>query len=273
MPSRCVFPPRLLLFQGTVLRTNSACVVIWRLTVGLLTVVLLCPVGRAADTRQPVRPPDRLIGTASPAAPDTADAPPARPPPRFYQTRLSVWGAGSAHPGGVLGTLQDGWVGLLGLRYHRLLIPRSPDQFAHHDGATLTYTADLIPLARVTVPKGTPPAARSLAIRSVTAEGFQTYGVGVYPLGLRVGFRPASTLRPFIDGHTGLFHLFDAMPDERGQRLNFAAGVGVGLEVRLPRRTVLTLGYRYHHLSNGFRGRINPGLDANLLYIGVGMAP
>jgi opacity protein-like surface antigen len=181
-----------------------------------------------------------------------------------------VWAAGSVHPGGVLGTLQDGWFGLVGVRYHRLLLPVRRPNVPPADGPTLTYTADAIPVARVRVPKGTPPNTHASSIRSVTEEGLSTYGFGLYPLGLRVGFRPSSALRPFVAGHTGLFYLFDAMPDERGRHTNFAVGIGGGVEISLGRRATLTLGYRYHHLSNGFRGRINPGLDANLLYVDLG---
>jgi opacity protein-like surface antigen len=60
-----------------------------------------------------------------------------------------------------------------------------------------------------------------------------------------------------------------AVPDERGRRLNFAVGIGAGLQVLLLSGLSVTAGYRYHHLSNGFRGSINPGLDANLLFLGV----
>jgi hypothetical protein len=48
--------------------------------------------------------------------------------------------------------------------------------------------------------------------------------------------------------------------------------VGAGLRLVLTTRTTLTVGYRYHHLSNGFRGKINPGVDANLVYLGVSLA-
>jgi opacity protein-like surface antigen len=107
----------------------------------------------------------------------------------------------------------------------------------------------------------------------VKETGLSTTGIGVYPIGLRVGVRPSAALRPFLAGHTGLFYFWSPVPDERGRQLNFAAGVGAGIQISLSTRAILTLGYRYHHLSNGFRGSINPGLDANLLYLGLAVAP
>ena len=243
----------------------------WRLVVGLSTIFLILS---AASAPSPARP---ALGFAGPdtssTQPDSVDLQVPVSGPRPSLSRFSLWAAGSVYPGGVLGSLQHGWFGLVGLRYHRLLIPNQRRALATHDAATLTYTADLIPLAQVTLSERTPPMTQSLRTRSVTERAFRTWGLGVYPLGLRVGFRPTKKLRPFISGHTGLLYLFDALPDERGRRLNFAVGVGVGVEIAITSGTTVTLGYRYHHLSNGFRGRINPGFDANLLYVGIGRAP
>ncbi len=209
---------------------------------------------------------------AVPAA-DSSDTDPPAQSPALSRSMISVWGAGSVTAGSILGQISEGWVGLLGLRYHRLLIPTANEDLDRHNTATLTYTADLVPLAAVSIPKGTLPDSPSSAIQSVTEIGLSTYGMAVYPIGLRVGFRPSAPLRPFVAGHTGFFYLFDPVPDERGRQLNFAAGVGGGVTISLAPRTTLTLGYRYHHLSNGFRGSINPGLDANLLYVGIGLSP
>jgi len=244
--------------------------VTWRLVVGLSTIFLILPTASATPSAPSAV--EAIVSDTS-TTPDSVNLQAPVPDPRLSVSRFSIWAAGSVYPGGVLGSLQNGWFGLLGLRYHRLLIPHQRRALATHDAATLTYTADLIPLAQVTIPEGTPPMARSLRTRSGTGRGLRTRGLGVYPLGLRVGFRPSTGLRPFISGHTGLLYLFDAMPDERGRRLNFAVGLGIGLEIAITRGTTVTLGYRYHHLSNGFRGRINPGFDANLLYVGLGRTP
>jgi hypothetical protein len=242
--------------------------VTWRFAVALATSVFL--VGSTHTFAQqraefPVRPAvDSLTADSlAPAGEERGGS--------LARSTVSVWGAGSVQSGEVIGTMPRGWFGLVGIRYHRLLIPRT--EFASHDGPTLTYTADVVPMASVVIPEGTPPGAPAPDIQSVAETGLSTAGVGGYPLGLRVGFRPSSPIRPFIAGHTGFFYLFEPVPDERGRHVNFAVGVGGGVTISFAHRITLTLGYRYHHLSNGFRGSINPGLDANLLYLGVGLSP
>jgi opacity protein-like surface antigen len=190
-------------------------------------------------------------------------------PTRSSQTRIGVWVARSFSAGSVLGTLPGGRLDLLGLRYARRLIPTGEQAASRFDGPSLTYTADLIPVARLHIPKDATPD-RFFPGNNPEKRALSTTGVGAYPLGLRVTFRFRERVRPFIAGHTGGLYFADPVPDLRGRRFNFAVGIGAGVQVALPHRLSLTLGYRYHHLSNGFRGSINPGLDANLLYLVVG---
>jgi len=161
---------------------------------------------------------------------------------------------------------------MIGLRYHRLLVPPPPDPATH--GPTLTYTVDIFPAFFVSIPPKTvsvPPSGRPSndAETSVYQQGLDTYGVGASPAGLRVTFRTANRVQPFVAGSTGLLYFVDALPNERGKHLSFMFDVGAGVQVVLTSNLILTAGYRYLHLSNGFRGQINPGIDANLLYLGV----
>ena len=243
----------------------------WRLVVAVAAVVLFnCGPARAVVQPDPSFPVPLHDDSSTT---DSIEVRSEKPRSHLSRASISVWGARSIHPGGIIGTIPRGRVGFVGIRYQRLLIPTANENLAAHEAPTLTYTADAIPFATISIPKGTPPGTPSPAIQSVAETGLSTVGVGVYPVGLRVGFRPSDALRPFIDGHTGLFYFFEPVPDERGRQMNFAAGVGGGVDISLNRRTTLTLGYRYHHLSNGFRGSINPGLDANLLYVGIGLVP
>lgn len=183
---------------------------------------------------------------------------------------MGLWYGHSAHPGGLLGTISDSQLRLLGLRVHRRLLPTSEQMNDGYESPTLAYTADLIPLALAHIPETATPDAFFLG--GPESEALTTRGIGAYPVGLQITFRPHRRLRPFLAGHTGVLYFFESVPDERGKQLNFAAGIGGGVEVSIASQTFLTLAYRYHHLSNGFRGSINPGLDANVLYLGVGTA-
>jgi opacity protein-like surface antigen len=245
--------------------------VTWRLVVALAAMLLLFCNPAAGQQSTSAGDTVRAPRVTRPAA-DSAVGHAGTRARAHSPSTVSVWGGGSVHPGGVLGKIPEGWVGLLGIRYHRLLLPRTALR-ADREAPTLTYTADVVPLASVSIPKGVASGTPVSTIQSVRETGLSTYGVGAYPIGLRVGVRPTAALQPFLAGHTGFLYLFDPMPDERGQQLNFAAGVGAGVRVALSPNMTLTLGYRYHHLSNGFRGSINPGLDANLLYVGLGVAP
>lgn len=190
-------------------------------------------------------------------------------PASSSRTELGAWVARTLSAGSVLGSLPGGRLNLLGLRYARRLIPTDEQTASRSDGPSLTYTADLIPVAGLHIPKDATPDLFFLG-NNPEERALSTNGVGAYPLGLRVTFRFRERVRPFVAGHTGGLYFSEPVPDPRGRRFNFAAGIGAGVQVTLPRRLSLTLGYRYHHLSNGFRGSINPGLDANLLYLLVG---
>ena len=158
---------------------------------------------------------------------------------------------------------------MVGIRYHRLLLPapgRSPDTY---NAPTLTYTADLVPAVGLHIPRDAAPGA-FFPNGSQTGTALTTNGIGFYPMGLRVQGAATPHVHPFLDGHTGFLYFFDPVPNNQGRSFNFAAALGGGVSVTLSGRFFLTLGYRYHHLSNGFRGSINPGLDAHLLYVGLG---
>lgn len=257
--------PRLRPFSPPGPSPTNAPVFVFRLS--LLTALLLLGTAGASVAAQSSAPEH-----PSSAHTDSSDAPPSSSPFRHLARRqFSAWVGHSVYTGTILGKLPDGTLTLVGLRYHRLLIPK-------HDpptpsAVTLTYTADLVPVAAVSFPVGSPFRDYSTERASVKEVGFSSFGAGVSPMGLRLGAPLTPRLRPFLAGQVGLLYFWAPLPDERGRRLNFTAGLGVGLQVRVTPYTTLTVGYRYHHLSNGFRGTINPGFDANLLYIGLGLAP
>ena len=47
--------------------------------------------------------------------------------------------------------------------------------------------------------------------------------------------------------------------------------VGGGMELLSTHRTTVRLGYRFHHLSNGYTGHTNPGIDSQIIEIGFAL--
>lgn len=183
--------------------------------------------------------------------------------------RVSVWVGGAGSNGALIGKMPRSTIGAVGVRYHHRLAP-APG--APPDGLTYTYTIDVLPVVLLSVPPAVVP--RSAVGRRVTVgDGVITYGVGAAPIGLRLNYRVAEPVQPYIAGSTGVLYFVDPWPDERGRRLNFTVEAGTGLQIGVTATTTLTVGYRYYHLSNGFRGEINPGIDAHFFHAGITVVP
>lgn len=75
---------------------------------------------------------------------------------------------------------------------------------------------------------------------------------------------------PFWDAGVGLLWT-DLAPRiaEDSSQVNFALQTGPGVQYYATTRMALTLGVRYHHISNAGMGERNVGLDAVLPYVGV----
>ena len=54
----------------------------------------------------------------------------------------------------------------------------------------------------------------------------------------------------------------------RGQPVPAGNGAGVRVRHDTGTRRAWTAGYRYQHISNGYRAEVNPGFDSNLFYVG-----
>jgi len=184
--------------------------------------------------------------------------------------RISLWIGGTSLNGRLIGKIPRSSLGMLGIRYHRRLAPRPESQQTR--GLTYTYTIDLLPVVAVSVPNGTVPKT-SLSNRTVFTDGITTYGVGIAPIGLRLNYRTDAPVEPYIAGSTGALFFHRSLPDGRGERINFTVDAGAGLQIGLTAKTTLSVGYRYHHLSNGFRGEINPGIDSHLFHAGLTIVP
>lgn len=184
--------------------------------------------------------------------------------------RISLWAGGSNNASRLLGRTPDAEFRMVALRYKRRLTPRrrhgaDPAPFV------LFYTADVVPWARLSVPGSAIPERGNRKGDGIPRPDLATTGVGAVPLGLQLNLRAHPRIQPFLSASTGVLYFVDSVPDQRGKPFNFTLDFGAGLQVTLGDRLHLAVGYRYHHLSNGYRGRINPGVDANLFYLGTAL--
>jgi hypothetical protein len=107
--------------------------------------------------------------------------------------------------------------------------------------------------------------------RTITGYG-PVYGAGIAPLALEVRGRLYRRLDLIVGGSLGflIFTRNTPVPDARALNATFDAGVG--LRFALDERRRIIAGYRFHHLSNAWSARQNPGLDAQLFYAGCVVA-
>lgn len=182
---------------------------------------------------------------------------------------FGVWGGGSLDSPTLWGKYEDAKFGKVGLRYAYVLWT--------NDALALKYTVDAVPVAvlnyeRFVFVSGT-GALGSLALRR---DRKTVYGAGLAPVGFQLNVRRRERVQPFLQASGGFLYFPEDVPEARslvepnrhGAQFNFTADFGGGVQVLTDGRRALTVGYRYHHLSNWYRAPFNPGFDANLFYAG-----
>lgn len=145
---------------------------------------------------------------------------------------------------------------LAAFRYGRTL--------AANDHLALQYTLDAIPVA---VASGV-IVARSTVGGVTTFQRETAYGVGLTPAALQLDFANRSKVHPFIHVNGGFLVFNKSMPIEDSGKFAFVGEAGGGVRVFTSERRAITLGVRFHHISNGNRSGANRGLNQFVIYAG-----
>jgi hypothetical protein len=164
------------------------------------------------------------------------------------------WGGGSFSAPTLIGKTEGTRFGLLGFRYARVL--------ARGDSLALKYTVDAVPVAVMSFPSFDPSTASEREVRKTIT------GAGLSPVGFQLNFRRRERVQPFAQGSGGFLYFGERVPNAGGAQFNFTADFGGGVQWKTGARRAWTIGYRYHHVSNGYRADVNPGFDSNLFYVG-----
>lgn len=150
---------------------------------------------------------------------------------------------------GVWGKIPKATLSIYTLRYNRKLVTYN----AKH---LLEYTAEANLAANYTLSNTPRYQAGSYS------------GFGIAPLGFQFNLNQHNIIQPFLKSSAGFMYFKKPFPDNRGVQFNLTLELGAGMEVMVLDHASVTVGYKYHHMSNAHLGEINPGVDSNIFYTG-----
>lgn len=184
------------------------------------------------------------------------------------QSVIGLWSGVSFDSPGWWGAVREREFFILGLRYRHTL--------TRSRAVALAYTFDVIPAAIVTkTPTCTTPACCPWRSETMCRDlklvvSGTAYGVGVAPLGVQLELFREHPVRVVVGMAGGLLWFDRDVPRLRNRKMNFTAELSTSLRYRITDGWEMTAGYKFHHLSNAGTGTFNPGLDANVFYLGWG---
>lgn len=173
-------------------------------------------------------------------------------------TELGFWGGGSLNGTAATGTSEQTRLGLFAFRYARVV--------SRGESLAFKYTLD-VPFAQMSLPPTQTPGAIPNGPAQL-AERRTITGAGLSPVGFQLNFRRRERVQPFVQASGGFLYFGERVPDREGAQLNFTTDFGGGVQWKAGSRRAWTVGYRFHHVSGGYRAGVNPGFDSNLFYAG-----
>ena len=206
------------------------------------------------------------------ASPDTttvevADTAAARPesggePGRWW---VGAWGAGAQH---------SKFYTRLGVRYRDFYMAgiRVGRELPVSRHIVVDYFMDFVPLL---ISTDNPVAFRTIKVCTSASCGYElkmetatTRGYGVVPIGVQVRMFTRHRVQRVFCLSLGAAWYEKPVPDPDEQQLNFMGDLAVGVQLRVGRSSTVVAGLRQHHTSNAETGRVNPGIDSRVLYLG-----
>jgi len=213
---------------------------------------------------QSLRAPEILIFvamlslTALAQSPSGSTAARAVPPLQRGTNEFGIWTGYSPFSFVWKGTTKGRELYLLNLQYARTLLASR--------ALTLKYTADVVPVALEFQPRQLYVIDRKLVVN----PGGTVYGAGANPLGVQgnIGNR---RIQPFASGSLGFLYFTRQVPVVGSSQFNYNITIGFGTQFFLRSNRSVSVGWKYHHLSNNYQARLNPGMDSGVFYAGFSL--
>lgn len=172
---------------------------------------------------------------------------------------FGVWAGISFDATTLIGKTPDAKFGNIGLRYGRVL----------KTGKTVAFewTIDVIPVSILSNKRFTlVPAGAGLFTVAQTRKSVYTWGAA--PIGLKFNFRRNRRAQPFAQATGGFLYFNQQVPVDGAARFNFTFDFSGGIQIVNTNRRAFTIGYKYQHISNGYRATFNPGVDVQMIFAG-----
>ncbi|HEY2964196.1 MAG TPA: acyloxyacyl hydrolase [Pyrinomonadaceae bacterium] len=135
---------------------------------------------------------------------------------------------------------------------------------AANNSLALQYMLDAVPVAVAT---GT-IVSRTTVGGVTTFQRETAYGAGVTPLGLQLDFANGSKVHPFAHVNGGLLWFNKSVPIEDAGQFAYVGEAGGGVRIFTSEKRAVSIGVRFHHISNGDRTGSNRGLNQFVIYAG-----
>lgn len=179
-------------------------------------------------------------------------------------SEFGIWASYAPQAPHVIGVTSPRQFGVLGFRYGHLIFEKP--------GVSLEYTLDVMPVAIMLQPKILGAVINPHGHTTyLTGSREVVYGGGVNPLGLKLNFLRDHKFQFFGASTAGFISSVRRIPvDFQGEtQFNFDFDFQLGFQRFNSSRTRSWMfGYKYQHISNAYRGEINPGVDLNTVFVG-----
>lgn len=93
------------------------------------------------------------------------------------------------------------------------------------------------------------------------------YGFGLAPFGAEVTVQTSPRTSALFNITAGGLIFTQVIPYGAATKANFTVSPGVAFQWEPQNRTRVGVGYTFHHLSNASFGRVNPGMNSQVIYI------
>ena len=94
-------------------------------------------------------------------------------------------------------------------------------------------------------------------------------GFGISPLGLGIKNEVSRMLSISLYSYSGLILMDKRFPTDKGRKLNYTFSFSVDTILKTNDHISLSLGYKFHHISNAQTGKENPGIDSNFITLSL----